>query len=1206
MSCIFLSHIEKDLPVMLDIAQGLEAAGYRTWYFERDVLAGTSYLIQITHALENCDAIVLIASPNACISDQVTKEVIGGFERGKLFFPVLINMKPPELKECQPEWRHALGGTAMIVAEPEGLSLSIARIIDGLKAKGIQPEASMVEKTPISGRTKDSDLSPRLSTHGERKHVTVMFSDLSGYTAMNEKLDPEEVKEIMDTIFGKISQVVVKYEGFIEKFVGDAVMAIFGVPKTHEDDPVRAIRAAREIHNLVKEISPTLSKKIGRPLYMHTGINTGLVVAKDIDFEKGTHGVLGDTINVASRISGLAKTDEIIVGIETYHQAEGYFNFEKLDSTKVKGKEEPIQIYKVSSPKEALSKTHRLSGLRAELIGRRVEMDRLKEAVENLKQGKPSIFSIIGEAGTGKSRLIEEFRKSLDLNAIQWREGHSYGYSQNIPYFPLIDLLSRAWQIKEGEPPDQTRQKMERGAQTTLGERKDLIPYIGNLYSLSYQEMDQVSPEQWKIKFHEAIKLILANLCKHSPTIICIEDLHWADPSSVELLRNILMDLKYPVIFLCIYRPSFSLFTSHQAGSMKSYHEIRLLQLSPTDAQSMVESLLKTKTIPKQLQMFVRDKAEGNPFYLEEVINSLIEADTLIKDKDSWKLTRTLTEKDIPSTVQGVISARLDRLERETKRILQEASVIGRAFLYEILKRISDLKEYIDKSLINLERLDLIKTISLQPELEYIFKHALTQEVVYNGLLLKERRLIHEKIGLVMEELLHDHLPEFYETLAYHYSQSDNFQKAYEYLKLSGDKAAKNYANNEAIRFYKEAIRMLDAQPEGVENKKEKLATFIQMMMRLTMLSYPEGSLAIIQNAEKVAQELGDDEGLLQIYGSLSYYHTFAGNPSLGLEYAEKCFNSAEKIKNFGLMAQSAGQVCFAYWTSGDVAKVVDIGSKAIHLLEENHLEKDFFGMGYSAYSHICSNYGGSLGYMGRFKEATDVLEKGLRNAGEVDDKMEMGFAHMYHSIVAQLAGYEDDTIIHAQQAIKILEEAEISVAAETAWFMLGGGYYLLGDYEKAIDAGEKSLSLAKENGMPFLLSWSYWFLGMTFWTSGDLRRAKECADEALKISQECNSKPCEGMTRVLLGCMVGEKAPTIIEEAQRQIRYGISILEDCKIKGWSAVGYLHLGEFLAKADRKEEALENLRKAETLYQEMEVCPQSHWLTRTKDAIVRLR
>jgi tetratricopeptide (TPR) repeat protein len=936
-----------------------------------------------------------------------------------------------------------------------------------------------------------------------------------------------------------------------------------------------------------------------------------------MDFDKGTRGasrisgltkadeLIGDTINVASRISSLAKADEIIVGLETYHQAEGYFNFEKLDPTKVKGKEEPIQIYKVSSPKETVSKTHRLSGLRSELIGRKAEMDQLKEAVDNLKQGKSSSFSIIGDAGTGKSRLMEEFRNLLDITTIQWREGHCYGYSQNIPYFPVIDLLSRAWQIKEGDPPDQTRQKVEKGAQATLGERKDLIPYIGNLYSLPYPEIETVPPEQWKAKLHEAIHLILANLCKHAPTVICIEDLHWADPSSVELLRNTLIDLKYPVVFLCMYRPSFTLFTSHQAGSMKSYNEIRLLHLSPTDSQSMVESLLKTKTIPRQLQMFVRDKAEGNPFYLEEVINSLIETDTLIKDKDSWKLIRPLNEKDIPSTVQGVISARLDRLERETKRILQEASVIGRAFLYEILKRISDLKEYLDKSLMNLERLDLIKTISLQPELEYIFKHALTQEVVYNGLLLKERRLIHEKIGLVMEELLHDHLPEFYETLAYHYSQSDNFQKAYEYLKLSGEKAAKNYANNETIRFYKEAIRMLDAQPDSLENKKEKLKVYLMMIIPLTLLSYPEGTLEILQNAEKLAQELGDEESLLQILVSLSAYYTIAGgNPSLGLEYGEKCFNTAEKIKNFGLMAQSASQVCAAYFMTGDVEKVVDIGSKAVHLLEEHHLEGDL-GMGISVYSLICAYCGCALGWMGKFKEATDVSEKGFRNACEVNDKFTMGVTQMNHSTITYFAGYGDKTIALAQEAIKIFEEAEISMALETPWWLLGGGYCFRGEYDKAIDAGEKSLKLAKEFGLPYFVSWSHWLLAMTLRAAGDLKRARECFEEALRISQECNSKGCEGMAWVLIGCMVEEMTPAIIEEAQRQIKHGISILEKIKSKAMSAIGYLHLGEFLASAGRKEEAMESLKKAETLYQEMEVTPQSHWLTRTKDALKRL-
>ena len=710
---------------------------------------------------------------------------------------------------------------------------------------------------------------------------------------------------------------------------------------------------------------------------------------------------------------------------------------------------------------------------------------------------------------------------------------------------------------------------MENGAGAILGERKDLIPYIGSLYSLPYQKIEQVTSENWKAKLHEALHLLLANLCRRAPTVMCIEDLQWADPSSVELLRNILSDLRYPVLFICLYRPSFNLFTSHQAGSIKSYHEIRLQDLTPTDAQGMVESLLNTKAIPRQLQMFVRNKAEGNPFYLEEVINSLIETDTLVKDKDAWELTRALTEKDIPSTVQGVISARLDRLERETKRILQEASVIGRAFLYEILQRISDLKEYIDKSLMNLERLDLIKTRSLQPELEYIFKHALTQEVVYNGLLMKERRLIHEKIGLVMEELFQDHLPEFYEILSYHYSQSDNFPKAYEYLKLSGGKAAKNYASQEAIRFYKEALRMLDTQSESLRNKKEKLKVSLKIIIPLAFLTYPDGSLEIFQNGEKLAQELGDEKGLVKMQVALGMYYSFTGNPSLSLKYAEKCFKSAEKIKDFGLMAQSAVQLCNAYWIIGDVAKVVDIGSKAISLLEEHHLEK-YLGMRISVYSSLCAYYGQSLASMGKFKEGADVLDKGFRNACEVNDKFNMGLTQVEYASVAYAAGYGDITIAHAQESIKIFEEAEISIGLDAAWFLLGAGYYLCGDYEKAIDAGEKSLKLAKEFGITSIISWSYMFLTRTLRAIGNLGRARECAAEALRISQESNGKACEAMALVLLGSMVEETTPAIIEEAERHIRHGIAIFEELKIKTSIASGYLHLGEFLANAGRKK------------------------------------
>ena len=362
-----------------------------------------------------------------------------------------------------------------------------------------------------------STTKPILVPESERKHVTVLFSDLSGYTAITEKLDPEETKEIMAKIFGEISKVVSKYEGFIERFVGDAVMALFGFPTAHEDDPVRAIKAARDIHEVVSSLSPRYERPIGKPLAMHTGISTGLVVTGEVNLGKGTYGVLGDTINTASRLSGLAKPGEILVGSDTYYQAEGYFTFEPLEHARVKGKAEPVKPYKVLSPREEPIKTRRLSGLRAELIGRRAEMMLLNEAIEKLKEGKGSIISISGDAGTGKSRLIEEFRTTLHAQAIQWREGHCYAYAQNIPYFPLMDLFSSAWQIQEGDSSELVRNKVESKIKNLLGNEEEVIPYIGTLYSLSYPEIEEISPELWKSKLYAGIQVDRFRPCPKSP-----------------------------------------------------------------------------------------------------------------------------------------------------------------------------------------------------------------------------------------------------------------------------------------------------------------------------------------------------------------------------------------------------------------------------------------------------------------------------------------------------------------------------------------------------------------------------------------------------------------------------------------------------------------------------------------------------------------
>ena len=1056
---------------------------------------------------------------------------------------------------------------------------------------------------------------PLSKTDSERKHVTVLFSDMSGYTAMTEKLDPEETKEIMGKIFGEISRVVAKYGGFIEKFIGDAVMALFGVPTAHEDDPVRAIKASREIHDVVSSLSSEFEKRIGKALCMHTGICTGLVVTGEVNLEKGTHGVLGDTINTAARLSGLAKPGEVVISPDTYYQSEGYFNFEALDPTIVKGKAEPIKPYRVISPKDDPTKTHRLSGMRAELIGRKVEMAQLQEAVTSLKQGKGSIFSIVGDAGTGKSRLIEEFKASLNLDEVQWREGHAYAYSQNIPYFPLIDLLSRAWQITEGDNPEQVRKKVETGAGFLIGDRSDLIPYLGSLYSLKYTEIENVSPEYWKVKLHEAVQLILSALARRAQTIICIEDLHWADPSSVELLRNIFSDFRYPAVFLCIYRPTFNLFTSHQAGTIKSYQEIRLHDLSPTDAQSMVESLLKTDAAPGDLKKFIRDRVEGNPFYLEEVINSLLETAILIQQDDKWLLTKPLIEANIPATVQGVISARLDRLEIETKKILQEASVIGRAFLYEILKRITELKEQIDKSLMGLERLDLIRTRSVQPELEYIFKHALTQEVVYNGLLKKERQHIHEKIGQVMEELFKDRLSEFYEALAYHYKQGHSIIRAVDYLMKAGKKSYDRYAVAEANQYYGDAYDLLKDQPDKSQEDNNLLTDLIiDWSYVLHNLGEYARLMELLQQNVNLAESLDVKERRGMFYAWLGWTLYRREYLKDAYQYLMKAFKLGREVGNEKVVGYACAFLAFACSDLGLFEEAVDFGDEGQKVTRLFDSDKDLFRMTHAGlgWTYYFKGYGKkSIEY------SRALLDYGQKRSDPRCQAQGFLFLGMGHAAI----GDHLSAIDYYRSAIQISPDPMFAMQGKTA---LGMSYVAANDMKNAQNTFDELMELNRELGIETLGSIAKGFHGIILITQGNLSQGISITEDVIKEWLEKESRYRYALMNDTLGKVYlkmvqsgGQKnlpfivknigfllktMPFAAQKAEEHFQKAIETATEIGARCVLAQTYLDMGQLRLMKGRTDEARKNITDAIKLFEE---CEADVYLKQAKEALAAL-
>jgi class 3 adenylate cyclase len=396
-------------------------------------------------------------------------------------------------------------------------------------------------------------------TDGERKQVTVLFSDLSGYTAMSEKLDPEDVKEITSRIFGEISKVINRYEGFVEKFVGDAVMALFGVPKAHEDDPIRAIKAARELHDLVDAESPEVEKRIGQPISMHTGINTGLVVTGEVDMEKGTHGVAGDTINLAARLSSLAKAGEILVGPATYRQAEWYFIFEPLKRTKLKGKAEPLIPFRVVGETRAQTRFEAVEerGF-TPYTGRKQELTTLHECIAKALPGKGQFVTVVGEAGIGKSRLLLEFRHSLDRNRITVLQGRCQSYGTDTPYLPIVNALRRGLDLREDDSSAQLLEKAVTNILATDPTLEPYLPYYLHLLSIpnnEYSMPKNLQGEEMRKSLQEALAAILILNTQHKPMVLILEDWHWADEASDLALKHLVsMIPSYPLPAGAVWR----------------------------------------------------------------------------------------------------------------------------------------------------------------------------------------------------------------------------------------------------------------------------------------------------------------------------------------------------------------------------------------------------------------------------------------------------------------------------------------------------------------------------------------------------------------------------------------------------------------------------------------------------------------------------
>ena len=537
------------------------------------------------------------------------------------------------------------------------------------------------------------------------------------------------------------------------------------------------------------------------------------------------------------------------------------------------------------------------------------------------------------------------------------------------------------------------------------------------------------------------------------------------------------------------------------------------------------------------------------------------------------------------------------------RAVLQTGSVIEREFSYDLIKAVTNRPEpELLSHLSALKDFELLYERGIYPQSTCVFKHALTQEVAYSSLLEKKKREVHEKIAAAIEGLYPQRLEEFYEKLAYHYTESDNFENALKYLKLSGDKALEKFSNQEAFRIYHELIQVLTNLPDTETNIKEQINARLLIFHPMRHLAFPEGSLQILEEGARLSKEVGNTKSLTMFYSLIAKFYAFSGEPLKGRRYQEDCFEEASKINDIDIMAPIADDLLSTYALTGEAQKIVEILPKVIQLLEETGKEAEFFDRTTCVYSDLLAFYGVNLGLTGNFKDAEPHIKKGLNNAHQIGHIYSIGWVEYAYSQFLWFKGDAGGCIEHARNAIECFEKVKSNPYLAWGWLGLGMGYYLQGDLDAALEYTQKAYTIQENLGMPALMSWNHWSIGAIQFEANALKKALERFNSALSFSQENSEKAAEGVTLTWMGRTMTKMDVLQKDKAEQFIRKGIEILKKLKIKPYYSNGYLFLGELYSYSNQREKAIKYLTKAEENFREMEL---DFWLDKTREALEKL-
>ncbi len=1041
-------------------------------------------------------------------------------------------------------------------------------------------------------------LAQRGKIEGERKQVTVLFCDMEGFTALSEKLGPEEAYSIMDQVYEILIHKVHDYEGTVNEMTGDGIMALFGAPIALEDAPQRAIRSSLAIHREMARFSDRIrQEEKGMPLVkMRIGIHTGPVVVGTLGNDlRVEFKAVGDTVNLASRMEELAEPGTTYITGKTFKLTEGLFRFEALGEKVVKGRQERVSVYRVIAPSTRRTRfdVYAERGL-TPFVGRERELELLFEGLERSKAGRGQAFSIVSEAGVGKSRLLYEFRKAVASEDVTFLEGRCLSYSRGEAYHLHIDTLKASFDIQEADGDSDIEEKVQKGLKILGADEVSTLPYLLELLGVEDSRIDKIpmSPEMKKDRIIEALKRIVLKGSEVRPLILAYEDLHWVDKSSEDVLKYVLEGIPGArILMIFTYRPEFV----HTWGG-KSYHsQVTLNRLSNRESLAMATHILGTEDIDKDLEDLILGKTEGIPFFIEEFIRSLKELKIIERRDNTYHLAKDIQDLTIPSTIQDVVMARVDSLPDGAKEVLQTGSAIEREFSYELIKQVTGLPE--KELLSNLSALkdsELLYERGIYPQSAYIFKHALTREVVYDSILTKRKKKLHDEIGNAIEELYKENIHEHYAVLAEHYITSENYEKGAEYSRLAARKARKEASFNDAIAYSEKRAACLEKLPRTEEVEEKIIDARVTLGLYYNQMFYHVEAKEAVEPIIKPALESDDKRRISQIYTIMgTYSFMIEGNYPEAFQYLEGAIKIAEELND------NVSSWVASHWIGHALAEYCEFEraqyhlEKALEIIERGNDPWTISAMKGCIAMTLYNN-------RGRADLSYPISQEILRFAQGSGDTIFKAEAYTYHGCSCYLKGFLNEAEEHLLEGIAISERINFSIIGSLGSFILGETYFDRREYQKSQDYHGKAISLLEQCGVwPSIMSSNR----MALARARVMNDEKDIDLESIyKYEHENTMKLYDGIVARFISEILLHIDDQRMSEAEDWIKKAI---EADKRNGtiWNlGRDYTHYAQLHKRKGDQLKAKEDLNKAREIYRE---CGADGWLKNAEEELASL-